>query len=81
MTRRFCCPLWGVEEEFNEGVMVEMVTTLLMLKISQPTCHYCHYLLEVCSFVNNLSTFLMKGFKAKNNNNMDFESGEMEAWT
>ncbi len=61
--------------------MIEMVTTLLMLKISQHVCQYCHYLLEVSPFVNSLFIFLVKGFKAKNKIYLDFESGEMEAWT
>ncbi len=67
VTRRSCCPLWEVDEEINEDVMVEMVTTLLILKIFQHVCHYYHYPLEVFPFVNNLSIFLMKGFKAKKN--------------
>ncbi len=53
VTRRSCYPLWGVIEEVNEDVMVEMVTTLLLLKISRHVCHYCHYLLEVRPFVSN----------------------------
>ncbi len=58
--------MWGAHEEINEDVIVEMVSTLLLLKISQHVCHYYHYLLEVHPFVNNLSIFLVKGFKAKN---------------
>ncbi len=57
--------MWGAHEEINEDVMVEMVSTLLLLKIFQHVCHYYHYLLEVHPFVNNLSIFLVKGFKAK----------------
>ncbi len=68
---RSCCPLWGANEEVNEDVMVEMVTTLLLLKISQHVCHYCHYMLEVCPFVNNLFIFLVKGFKARKKIHLD----------
>ncbi len=63
--KRSCCPLWGANEKVSEDVMVEMVTMLLLLKISQHVCHYCHHLLEVHPFVNNLFIFLVKGFKAK----------------
>jgi len=64
VTKRSCCPLWGTNEEVNEDVMVKMVTTLLLLKIFQQMCCYCHYLLKVHPFVNNLFNFLVKGFKA-----------------
>ncbi len=37
---RSCCPLWGADKEVSEDLMVEMVTTLLLLKISQHVCHY-----------------------------------------
>jgi hypothetical protein len=71
VTRSFC-PLWGANEKVSEDVIVEMVTTLLLLKICQHVCHYCHYLLEVRPFVNNLSIFLMKGFKVRKNIYLDF---------
>jgi hypothetical protein len=56
--------MWGANEEVSEDVMVEMVITLLLLKIFQHVCHYCHHLLEIHPFVNNLSIFMVKGFKA-----------------
>lgn len=33
------------DEEVHEDVMVEMVTTLFLLKIFQHVCHYSRYLL------------------------------------
>ncbi len=65
VTRRSCYPLWGADEAVSEDVMVEMVTKLLLLKIFQHVCHYCHYLLEVHPSVNILSIFLVKGFKTR----------------
>jgi hypothetical protein len=66
------CPLWGTDEKVSEDVLVEMVTTLLLLKIFQHVCHYCHCLLEVHPFVNSLFIFLVKGFKARKYIYLDF---------
>jgi hypothetical protein len=57
VTRRSYYPLWGVDAEVNEDVVVERVATLLLLKIYQHVCHYCHYLLKVRPFVNNFDYF------------------------
>ncbi len=54
---RSCCPLWGADEEVSEDLMVEMVTTLLLLKISQHVCHYGRCLFTSQFFSSPLYVF------------------------